>query len=297
MKTKKVAIDGPAGAGKSSIAKAVSKKTNFLYIDTGAMYRTVGLSVLRCGKNPKVKEDVISVLDDVNIDIKYIDGEQNVFLNGENVSFEIRKPEVSVAASDVAVIGEVRTKLVEIQRNLAENQNVIMDGRDIGTKVLPDADVKIFLTASPEERANRRFKELKEKGIKADYDDILKDIRYRDKNDSEREIDPLRPTDESIILDTTGLDFTTSVGLGLTALGLIDDEDEIATLLASTATSLTSLNVDVDVDTAKAKEDMSTTTAYVESLTDEELLELSNRLDEKEIEIKEAEVDQKVYKK
>lgn len=218
MKTKKVAIDGPAGAGKSSIAKAVSKKTNFLYIDTGAMYRTVGLSVLRCGKNPKVKEDVISVLDDVNIDIKYIDGEQNVFLNGENVSFEIRKPEVSVAASDVAVIGEVRTKLVEIQRNLAENQNVIMDGRDIGTKVLPDADVKIFLTASPEERANRRFKELKEKGIKADYDDILKDIRYRDKNDSEREIDPLRPTDESIILDTTGLDFESSVSAMLDIL-------------------------------------------------------------------------------
>lgn len=211
MKTKKVAIDGPAGAGKSSIAKAVSKKTGFLYIDTGAMYRTVGLSVLRCDKNPKIKEDVISVLDNIDIDIKYIDGEQNIYLNGENVSFEIRKPEVSVAASDVAVIGEVRAKLVFLQRKLADNQDVIMDGRDIGTKVLPDADVKIFLTASPEERANRRFKELKEKNIVADYDDILKDIKYRDKNDSEREIDPLRPTDESIILDTTGLDFENSV--------------------------------------------------------------------------------------
>ena len=143
MKTRKIAIDGPAGAGKSSIAKEVAKKLGFVYVDTGAMYRSVGLNVLNAGKNPKIKEDVLSVLDDVNIDIKYFDGVQNIFLNGENVSELIRTPEVSVAASDVAVIGEVRVKLVELQRSLAERTDVIMDGRDIGTRVLPDADIKI----------------------------------------------------------------------------------------------------------------------------------------------------------
>ena len=211
MKTRKIAIDGPAGAGKSSIAKETAKKLGFVYVDTGAMYRTVGLNVLNAGKNPKIKEDVLSVLDDVNIDIKYFDGVQNIFLNGENVSELIRTPEVSVAASDVAVIGEVRRKLVELQRSLAERTDVIMDGRDIGTRVLPDADIKIFLTASAEERATRRLKELEEKGISCNYDDVLSDIKYRDKNDSEREIDPLRPTEESIIFDTTGLTLKESV--------------------------------------------------------------------------------------
>ena len=211
MKTRKIAIDGPAGAGKSSIAKEVAKKLGFVYVDTGAMYRSVGLNVLNAGKNPKIKEDVLSVLDDVNIDIKYFDGVQNIFLNGENVSELIRTPEVSVAASDVAVIGEVRVKLVELQRSLAKRTDVIMDGRDIGTRVLPDADIKIFLTASAEERAARRLKELEEKGISCSYDDVLSDIKYRDKNDSEREIDPLRPTEESIIFDTTGLTLAESV--------------------------------------------------------------------------------------
>ena len=211
LKTRKIAIDGPAGAGKSSIAKETAKKLGFVYVDTGAMYRTVGLNVLNAGKNPKIKEDVLSVLDDVNIDIKYFDGVQNIFLNGENVSELIRTPEVSVAASDVAVIGEVRVKLVELQRSLAERTDVIMDGRDIGTRVLPDADVKIFLTASAEERATRRLKELEEKGISCSYEDVLSDIKYRDKNDSEREIDPLRPTDESVIFDTTGLTLNESV--------------------------------------------------------------------------------------
>lgn len=205
MKTKKIAIDGPAGAGKSSVAKAVAKRLGFVYVDTGAMYRAVGLMVLKSGKNPKIKEDVLSVLGDINIDIKYFDGVQNIFLNGENVSELIRTPEVSVAASDVAVIGEVRRKLVELQRDLAQRNNVIMDGRDIGTRVLPDADVKIFLTASSEERAQRRFKELKEKNIPCNFDDVLADIKYRDKNDSEREIDPLRPAPDSIEFDTTGL--------------------------------------------------------------------------------------------
>jgi len=211
LKTKKIAIDGPAGAGKSSIAKEVAKRLGFIYVDTGAMYRSVGLMVLNAGKNPKVKEDVLSIIDDVNIDIKYFDGVQNIFLNGENVSELIRTPEVSVAASDVAVIGEVRKKLVELQRSLAERDNVIMDGRDIGTRVLPDADIKIFLTASAEERAMRRLKELEEKNISCNFDEVLKDIKYRDKNDSEREIDPLKPTEESVIFDTTGYNLSESV--------------------------------------------------------------------------------------
>ena len=194
MKTRKIAIDGPAGAGKSTIAKGVAKQLGFVYVDTGAMYRTVGLKVLSEGKNPKIKEDVISVLDDINIDIKYFDGVQNIFLNGENVSELIRTPEVSVAASDVAVVAEVRSRLVEMQRGLAEK-----------------ADVKIFLTASAEERAERRFKELKEKNIPCNYDEVLSDIKYRDKNDSEREIDPLKPTEESIIFDTTGYNLEESV--------------------------------------------------------------------------------------
>lgn len=209
--TKKIAIDGPAGAGKSSIAKEVANKLGYVYVDTGAMYRSIGLMVLKSNKNPKDREDVLSVLGDVNISIKYFDGVQNIFLNGENVSELIRTPEVSVAASDVAVIGEVRKKLVELQRDIAEKSDVIMDGRDIGTRVLPDADVKIFLTASPEERASRRYKELVEKNISCNYDEVLADIKYRDKNDSEREIDPLRPTEESIIFDTTGFDLEESV--------------------------------------------------------------------------------------
>lgn len=206
MKTVKIAIDGPAGAGKSSVAKAAAKRLGYIYVDTGAMYRTVGLFVLKSGLNPKNKEDVISVLDGAAIDIKYINGTQNIFLNGENVSDEIREPEVSVAASDVAVVAEVRRRMVELQRELSERENVIMDGRDIGTRVLPDADVKIFLTASAEKRASRRYKELVEKGTACSYEEVLKDIKYRDKNDSEREIDPLRPADDSIIIDTTGLD-------------------------------------------------------------------------------------------
>lgn len=203
MKTRKIAIDGPAGAGKSSLAKAAAKELGFIYIDTGAMYRTVGLAVLKAGLNPKVEEDVLSILDSINIDIKYFDDEQNIFLNCENVSKLIRTPEVSVAASDVAVIPEVRKKLVAIQRELSEKNNVIMDGRDIGTRVLPNADVKIFLTATAEERANRRYRELIDAGTSASYEDVLKDIIYRDKNDSERETDPLRQAEDSILFDTT----------------------------------------------------------------------------------------------
>lgn len=210
MKTLKIAVDGPAGAGKSSVARTAAKELGFVYIDTGAMYRTVGLAVIRAGLDIKNEKDVISIAEKADITIKYINGEQNIFLNGENVSNDIRTPEVSVAASEVAVVGGVRQRLVELQRRLAESENVIMDGRDIGTKVLPDADVKIFLTASAEERAKRRFKELCEKNVKCGFEEVLKDIKYRDKNDSERKIDPLRPAKDSILIDTTGVSFEKS---------------------------------------------------------------------------------------
>lgn len=213
MKTIKIAIDGPAGAGKSTVAKSAAKKLGFVYVDTGAMYRAVGLSVLRSGYSPKDENAVMSVAEKTEIDIRYKNGEQNIYLNGENVTKDIRTPEVSVAASDVAVVGGVRKRLVELQRELAMRENVIMDGRDIGTRVLPNADVKIFLTASAEERATRRFKELCEKKTECSFEEVLRDIKYRDKNDSERAIDPLKPAEDSIIIDTTGLNFEESENL------------------------------------------------------------------------------------
>ncbi len=207
----KIAIDGPAGAGKSTISKAVAKKLGFIYIDTGAMYRAVGLYAFRKGIDSADKAGVVSVLDEVNITLSYDESGQQIFLNGENVSTDIRLPEISVAASNVAVIPEVRLKLVELQRELASKNDVVMDGRDIGTYVLPDAEVKIFLTASPEERANRRYKELLEKGVKTDYESVMADMLYRDKNDSEREFAPLKPADDSIIFDNTDISAEESV--------------------------------------------------------------------------------------
>ena len=207
----KIAIDGPAGAGKSTISKAVAKKLGFIYIDTGAMYRAVGLYAFRKGIDSADKAGVVSVLDEVNITLSYNESGQQIFLNGENVSTDIRLPEISVAASNVAVIPEVRLKLVELQRELASKNDVVMDGRDIGTYVLPDAEVKIFLTASPEERANRRYKELLEKGVKTDYESVMADMLYRDKNDSEREFAPLKPAEDSIIFDNTEISAEESV--------------------------------------------------------------------------------------
>ena len=207
----KIAIDGPAGAGKSTISKAAAKKLGYIYIDTGAMYRAVGLFATRNGIDSSDKNGVVSILDEVNIEIAYNDGEQKIFLNGEDVSKEIRLPEISVAASNVAVIPEVRLKLVELQRSLAEKNDVLMDGRDIGTYVLPDAEVKIFLTASVDERAKRRYKELAEKGVKADFDEVKRDIEYRDKNDSEREFAPLKPAVDGVILDNSNLTIEESV--------------------------------------------------------------------------------------
>ena len=208
----KVAIDGPSGAGKSTIAKAVAKQLGFVYIDTGAMYRACALSCLNHGIDIKADpEKAIEVVNNISIDIDYIDGAQRIFLNGTDVSDKIRTPEVSMGASDVSAIGEVREKLVFLQRELAGTKNVIMDGRDIGTHVLPDATAKIFLTASPNVRANRRYKELLEKGIDTDFDKVLSDIRLRDHQDETRASSPLRQADDAVLVDTSELSFDESV--------------------------------------------------------------------------------------
>lgn len=201
-----IAIDGPAGAGKSSTAKLIAKKLGYIYVDTGALYRTVGLYSIRKGIDTKDAEKVIATLPDVKVELKFIDGSQHVFLNGEDVSDAIRTPEASMGASNVSAIPKVREFLFDLQRSIAANKNCIMDGRDIGTVVLPNADVKIFLTASVEERANRRYKEMLEKGESADYNDILEDIKKRDYQDSHREIAPLRQADDAIFVDNGGYD-------------------------------------------------------------------------------------------
>lgn len=199
-----IALDGPAGAGKSTVAKGAAKELGFIYVDTGALYRTVGLKFLREGYDTELDCDIEAILKTIEVDIKFIDGAQHVFLNGEDVSDEIRTPEASMMASAVSAKPPVRAFLLEMQRKLARENNVLMDGRDIGTVVLPDATLKFFVTASVEERATRRFKELKEKGMDVNYDDIYKDIETRDYNDSHREIAPLKPAEASIIFDTTG---------------------------------------------------------------------------------------------
>lgn len=199
-----VAIDGPAGAGKSTVARGAAKELGYIYVDTGALYRTVALAAQR--KN--VLGDVNGICDmlpGITVELKFDDeGEQRVYLNGEDVSSLIRTPEISMAASSVSQIPKVREFLLELQRSIARENNVIMDGRDIGTVVLPSADVKIFLFASPECRAERRYKELIEKGQDVKYEDVLKDVNDRDYQDSHREIAPLKPTDESVMADTTG---------------------------------------------------------------------------------------------
>ncbi len=214
MSTFKVAIDGPAGAGKSTIAKAAAAQMHLVYIDTGAMFRAIGLGCIRAGLNPNTDiEKIIELLPSMNIDISHGENGQEIFLNGENVSSEIRMPQVSVAASDVSKIPEVRQKLLMLQRSIAEKTDVIMDGRDIGTVVLPDAKLKIFLTASVEERAMRRYKELLEKGVECSFDEVKADMEYRDKNDSQREIAPLKPAEDSVIVDTTGKTLQESVDM------------------------------------------------------------------------------------
>lgn len=200
-----IAIDGPSGAGKSTIAKTIAKELGYIYIDTGAMYRAVGLASVRneidTSKNIKA---VVELLPEIDIDIKYVNGEQHVYLGTEDVSHLIRTPEISLAASHVAVIREVREKMVEFQRKLALNHNCIMDGRDIGTNVLPDANVKIFLTANTKDRAERRYLELKAKGENVTFEEVLKDMEFRDKNDSSREYMPLKKADDATLIDTSG---------------------------------------------------------------------------------------------
>lgn len=199
-----VAIDGPAGAGKSTVARGAAKELGYIYVDTGALYRTVALAAQR--KNILGDEEKIAdMLSSITVELKFDDnGEQKVYLNSEDVSSLIRTPEISMAASSVSQIPAVREFLLELQRSIARNNNVIMDGRDIGTVVLPDADVKIFLFASPECRAERRYKELIEKGEDVRYEDVLKDVNDRDYQDSHRKIAPLKPTEESVMADTTG---------------------------------------------------------------------------------------------
>lgn len=207
-----VAIDGPGGAGKSTISKAAAKELGFVYIDTGAMYRAAALFCLRKGIHIKNEPDLAAkAVDTIDIDIDYKEDGQHIFLNGEDVSGLIRTPEVSMGASDVSAIPAVRVKLVELQRNLASTKNVIMDGRDIGTSVLPNAPLKIFLTASAETRAKRRFDELTEKGVPCTFDEVLEDMCLRDKNDSTRAVSPLKPAEDSVLLDTSNLTFEESL--------------------------------------------------------------------------------------
>jgi len=200
-----IAIDGPAGAGKSSVAKLAAKELGFIYIDTGALYRAVGVAVLRKGLKTDCREDVLSVLPEIELELKFVDGEQKVMLNGEDVSRDIRLPEASMAASNVSAIPEVREFLLEMQKKFARENNCLMDGRDIGTVILPHARPKIFLTASPEVRADRRYKELMEKGTPKDYNELLEEIKLRDYNDSHRAVAPLKPADDAYILDSSDM--------------------------------------------------------------------------------------------
>lgn len=198
-----VAIDGPAGAGKSTVARGAAKLLGFIYVDTGALYRTVALAAERKGALGN-DDAVAAALDSLDVRLKFEDGEQRVYLNGEDVSSLIRTPQISMAASAVSKIPRVREFLLDLQRSIAASNNVIMDGRDIATVVLPDADVKIFLFASPECRAERRYKELLEKGEKVSFEEVLKDVNERDYQDSHREIAPLKPAVDSVMADTTG---------------------------------------------------------------------------------------------
>ena len=207
-----VAIDGPAGAGKSSISKELAKKLNFIYVDTGAIYRALAYTAIKNNLDTKLDVEKISVLVlKSKIDLKYIDDVQHIFVDGDDVTAFIRTPEVSKGASDVSAIPQVRKALLSIQRDIADKNNVLMDGRDIGTVVLPNATIKIFLTASIDERANRRYKEMIEKGVECNFEDIKADITYRDEQDSNRPVAPLKPAEDSVIFDNSKYNFEESV--------------------------------------------------------------------------------------
>lgn len=208
-----VAIDGPVGAGKSTIARAAAARLGFIYVDTGALYRSVGLFCHRRGVDMTKPADIAAQLGEISLKICIVDSVQHILLNGEDVSEAIRLPEISMAASAVSPVPQVRAALLDMQKGFAESNNVIMDGRDIGTVVLPNANVKIFLTASPEIRARRRYDELTAKGQKVSYEDVLSDLKQRDYNDSHRAVSPLRAAEDAVIADTSELDFEQSVEL------------------------------------------------------------------------------------
>jgi cytidylate kinase len=207
-----IAIDGPSGAGKSSVAKGCAKKLGLIYVDTGAIYRTVGLSAYRAGADSKDSDGVAALLPGLQIELRHDEsGAQRMILNGQDVSEDIRLPIISIYASDVSAMPPVRAFLLEMQRDMARRHNVIMDGRDIGTVVLPDAKLKIFMTASPEKRAQRRLSELKAKGVSTTYEEVLRDIEYRDANDSSREAAPLKPAEDAVFLDNTPYDLEENI--------------------------------------------------------------------------------------
>lgn len=198
-----VAIDGPAGAGKSTIAKLVAKEKGYIYVDTGAMYRALAIHFLKKGITPEDTAGVVDACRDADVSIRYENGAQQVYLNGENVTGMLRTEEVGNMASKTSAVPEVREKLLELQRTLARENDVIMDGRDIGTNILPDADVKIYLTASVETRAKRRYDELKEKGEDCDLDTIAQDIKDRDERDMNRETAPLKKAEDAVLVDSS----------------------------------------------------------------------------------------------
>ena len=207
-----IALDGPAGAGKSSIARRAAKALGYIYVDTGALYRTVGLAAMRNNVEPKPSAELEHLLASIHVELTFNEtGEQIVLHDGEDVSGEIRTSEASKMASNISAVPAVRAYVLDLQRDMAKTNNVIMDGRDIGTVVLPDAKVKIFLTASPEARAQRRYKEMVEKGMDVQYESGLKHVMERDYNDMLREIAPLKPAEGSITVDTTELDFEQSI--------------------------------------------------------------------------------------
>ena len=206
-----VAIDGPAGAGKSTLARRLAAELGYIYVDTGAMYRAIGLYALRAGKDPKDNEAVNALLPEIELRFAFIDGEQHIYLKNEDVSTAIRTEQVGMAASAVGANPAVRAFLLELQREMAKKQDVLMDGRDIGTVVLPDATVKIFLTATPEARAVRRWKEYRQKGTEVSYEKVLEDVKQRDDQDIHRAAAPLRQAADAVLLDTSEMDFEQSL--------------------------------------------------------------------------------------
>lgn len=211
-----IAIDGPAGAGKSTVAKALAKALDAMYLDTGAMYRAFGLAMLRAEVDIYDHDAVAARVDDVNIDVEYVNGGQRIYLEGEDVTDAIRTPEASEAASAISAVAEVRTRMVALQRQIAAGHDVIMDGRDIGTAVLPNATLKVYLTASAEERARRRFLELQEKGTPQPYEQVLEEIKARDWRDTHREASPLRAAEDAVTVDTSDMALEESVQALLT---------------------------------------------------------------------------------